>query len=89
MPKGSVVEIVPAPSELVFELLHNYDKRLEWDTLLQDAHLCDDWSSAQRHATSLCKGRWYLGGIALKTKYVSFVPGVIAAVTMLNRPAFF
>jgi len=89
MPHGSVTEIIPARSDDVFRLLHDYDRRLEWDTLLQDARLCDDWKEAQLHATSVCTGRWYLGGIALKTEYVSFSPPHVAAVKMLNRPLFF
>ncbi len=89
MPHGSVIESIPAPSAEVFRLLHDYRRRLEWDTLLQDAHLCRPWSEAQLHATSVCKGRWYLGGITLKTEYVSFNPPTLAAVKMLNRPPFF
>jgi len=73
----------------VFRLLHDYDRRLEWDTLLQDARLCDNWTEAKLHATSVCTGRWYLGGIALKTKYVSFNPPHVAAVKLCNRPPFF
>jgi hypothetical protein len=73
----------------VFQLLHDYDRRLEWDTLLRDARLCPGWSQAQLHATSVCTGRWFLGGIALKTEYISFNPPAVAAVKMLNRPAFF
>jgi hypothetical protein len=89
MPHGSVRETIPAKSADVFRLLHDYDRRLEWDTLLQDAHLCDDWTAAQPGATSVCKGRWHLGGIALKTRYVSFHPPDVAAVKMVNRPPFF
>lgn len=89
MPHGSVSETIPASSAEVFRLLHDYNRRLEWDTLLQDARLCENWNEAQLHATSVCTGRWYLGGIALKTEYVSFNPPDVAAVKMLNRPPFF
>ena len=89
MPHGSVTETIPAPSTDVFRLVHDYDRRLEWDTLLQDARLCENWTEAQLHAASVCTGRWYLGGIALKTEYVSFNPPDVAAVRMLNRPPFF
>jgi hypothetical protein len=89
MPHGSVTETIPAPSAEVFRLLHDYQRRLEWDTLLRDAHLCDHWTEAQLHATSECTGRWYLGGLALKTQYVSFHPPEVAAVKMLNRPPLF
>ncbi len=89
MPHGSVTDIIPASSDEVFRLLHDYSRRLEWDSLLQDAHLCDGFSEAQLHARSLCTGRWYLGGIALKTEYVTFNPASVAAVKMINRPPFF
>ena len=89
MPHGSVSDTIPAPSTEVFRLLHDYDRRLEWDTLLQDARLCEKWTEAKLHATSVCTGRWYLGGMALKTEYVSFNPPNIAAVKMLNRPPLF
>ena len=89
MPQGSVTVDVPAPRAAVFQLLHDYDRRLEWDTLLRDARLCPGWSRAQLHATSVCTGRLFLGGIALKTEYISFNPPAFAAVKMLNRPPFF
>jgi hypothetical protein len=89
MPHGSLTETMPATSAEVFQLVHDYSRRLEWDTLLRDARLCDGWSTAQLHAQSLCTGRTCLGGIAMKTKYVSFKPPHIAAVRLLNRPIFF
>jgi len=89
MPHGSVSTIIPASSAEVFRLLHDYDRRLEWDTLLQSATLTEGWTKAQLHATSVCQGRWYLGGVALKTEYLSFKPPEVAAVKMVNRPPFF
>jgi Polyketide cyclase / dehydrase and lipid transport len=89
MPYGCVTDIMPATSAKVFRLLHDYDRRLEWDTLLQDARLDSNWTEAQLHAISTCASRWHLGGIALQTEYVSFSPPHVAAVKMLNRPLFF
>lgn len=89
MPQGSVTEVIPARSDEVFRVLHNYSRRLEWDTLLQEARLCEGWSRAELHAQSVCTGKWYLGGIALRTEYVSFDPPRVASVRMLNRPVFF
>lgn len=84
-----MIETIAAPSTAVFQLLHDYERRLEWDTLLRDARLCDNWTAAELHAISICTGRWYLGGLALKTEYVTFKPPEVAAVKMLNRPLFF
>lgn len=89
MPHGSVTVDVPAPRAAVFQLVHDYDRRLEWDTLLREARLDPGWPTAQLHATSVCTGRWFLGGFALKTEYISFKPPAAAAVKMLNRPPFF
>jgi hypothetical protein len=64
-------------------------ERLEWDTLLQAAYLADGSEQARLGAVAVCKGRTRLGGIALKTQYVSFRSPELAAVKMLNRPPFF
>jgi hypothetical protein len=80
---------MPVPSAKVFSVLHDYDRRLQWDTLLQAAYLTDGWTKAQLKATSVCKGRWVLRGLELKTEYVSFSPPAVAAVRLVNRPPFF
>jgi hypothetical protein len=80
---------VPATAHEVFGLVHDYPRRLEWDTLLRAAYLDDGNTKAARGATSVCVGKWYLGSIALKTVYVSFDRPAVAAVKMLNRPPFF
>jgi hypothetical protein len=89
MPHGSVSETIPASAADVFQLLHDYDRRLEWDTLLQAAYLLDGYEQAGLGAKSVCKGKLSLGGIALATEYISFRPPDVAAVRMLNRPPFF
>jgi hypothetical protein len=89
MAHGKVSEIIPAPSQVVFDLLHDYTRRLEWDTLLQAAYLDDGASAADKGVTSVCVGRKSLGGLALKTVYVTFDRPKVAAVKMVNAPAFF
>jgi hypothetical protein len=89
MPHGSVKLILPAPSEVVFPLLHDYTRRLEWDTLLASAKLCDGASEAGLGVTSVCTGKWYLGGIPMQTEYVTFTPPRVAAVKLVNRPRLF
>ncbi len=89
MAHGKVTAIVPAPSAAVFDLLHDYDRRLEWDTLLRAAYLDDGFTAAAKGATSVCVGRWSVGGFALKTVYVTFDRPKVAAVKLVNRPPFF
>ena len=89
MPTAEIKEIIPASAEDVFALVHDYKKRLEWDTLLQEAYLEPEFAEAGRGAISVCRGKSMLGGFALRTEYVSFEKGKVAAVKMLNQPPFF
>lgn len=89
MAHGEVQEIIPAPSRAVFDLIHDYSRRLEWDTLLRAAYLDDGHAAAGVGATSVCVGRWSLGGFALKTVYVTFNRPILAAVKMVNAPPLF
>jgi hypothetical protein len=89
MPHGEISELMPAPSTVVFDLLHDYRRRLEWDTLLRAAYLVGEHASAGKGVTSVCVGRRSLGGIALRTIYVTFERPTLAAVKMVNAPAFF
>src|SRR5262245_38844045 len=89
MVHGSVSQEIPASCSEVFDLLHDYDRRLEWDSLLRAAYLTDGHAQAGLGATSVCVGRRTLGGLALKTVYVAFDRPRLAAVKMINRPPLF
>lgn len=89
MAHAEISEVIPAPSAAVFDLLHDYNRRLEWDTLLQAAYLVDGATAAAKGVASVCVGRRSLGGIALKTVYVTFERPTLAAVKMVNAPALF
>jgi hypothetical protein len=89
MPTTEIKEEIPASAESVFALVHDYQRRLEWDTLLQKAYLEPEFSEARRGAISVCRGKFILGGFTLRTEYVTFERGKVAAVKLLNRPPFF
>ncbi len=89
MAHGEVSAIIPASSKQVFDLLHDYNRRLEWDTLLQAAYLEDGYLLADKGVTAVCVGRRSLGGLVLKTMYVTFERPTLAAVKMVNKPPFF
>lgn len=89
MAHAEISEVIPAPSGAVFDLLHDYSRRLEWDTLLQAAYLEDGAKVAAKGVTAVCVGRKSLGSIALKTVYVAFERPIVAAVRMVNAPLFF
>jgi Polyketide cyclase / dehydrase and lipid transport len=89
MPSATITEQMPAKAVAVFDLLHNYSRRLEWDTLLREARLTRGHTSAGVGATALCVGKPLFGIIGIETSYLTFARGVIAAVAMINRPPFF
>jgi len=86
---GEVSQVIAAPCSEVFDLLHDYDRRLEWDSLLSAARLTGGHRAAAKGATSVCVGRRALGRIALETVYVAFERPRLAAVKMINRPPLF
>ena len=89
MPSATIQEQMPSSAAQVFALLHDYSRRLEWDTLLCEARLTRGHQQAGPGATSLCVGKPWFGLIGIETRYVTFKPGEVAAVEMINRPLFF
>jgi len=75
VPTAEIKELIPASAEAVFALVHDYRRRLEWDTLLQEAYLEPEFAEAGLGAKSVCRGKRILGGFALRTEYVSFEKG--------------
>jgi hypothetical protein len=67
-----VTETIPDPAWEVFDVVHEYPRRLGWDTLLNAAYLDDGYTEAAKGAPSVCVGKWYLGRITLKAVYVVF-----------------
>lgn len=88
MVRDAVSEVLPASCEEVFALVHDYRQRLTWDTLLREAFV-EGEGPAANGAIAVCSGKWLVGGLTLRTVYVSFQPGKVAAVKMINTPPFF
>jgi hypothetical protein len=86
---GSISEVVPASCQAAFDLIHDYDRRLEWDTLLRAAYLDDGFTRAEKGATSVCIGRRGVAGMRMKTVYVSFECPTVAAVRLVEPCALF
>ena len=79
---------LPASCEAVFDLVHDYDRRLEWDTLLRSAETVDGVPPGPG-VEAVCRARWGLGGLAFRTRYVTFRRPELAAVVLVNRPPVF
>lgn len=89
MPRNSVSVEVAAECTAVFQLIHDYGRRLAWDTLLSQAILLDGATEAGLGVRSLCVGTWRGLFLPLETEYIRFEPGRVAAVSLTNRPPFF
>jgi hypothetical protein len=89
MPRGSYSIEIGASCEAVFDLVHDYERRLEWDSMLSRASLLAGATAAQVGVRSLCVGTWKGGFLPLETEYVRFERGRVAAVKLTNRPPFF
>jgi Polyketide cyclase / dehydrase and lipid transport. len=76
---------IDASSETVFNLIHDYSRRLEWDTLLKDARLLDA-PAAAAGTIARCTAH---NGLAMDTVYVSFNRPSVAAVRMVAGPWIF
>lgn len=77
---------MPASSREVFEVLHDYDHRAEWDPVLCEAELLDGHRAAGPGAVCRRRSKPHFGGIELESEYVMFHPGALAAVRMTNHP---
>ena len=78
---------VRASPEAVFDLLHDYAQRLEWDPFLKEASLLDGAQAAGLGVKTRCTARNGFGGLAMETVYVSFDRPKVAAVKMTKGPA--
>lgn len=79
---------LPASCEAVFDLVHDYPRRLEWDTLLRSAETVGGVAPGPG-VEAVCRARWGLGGLAFRTRYVSFRRPDLAAVVLVDRPPVF
>jgi hypothetical protein len=81
------VDVLASP-ERIFDLLHDYARRLEWDPFLRRAIVIDG-DAAGLHVRTLCVAKWSSGGLGMETEYVSFTRPNVAAVRMTSGPWFF
>lgn len=81
-------QLVPASAQATFELIHDYPRRLEWDTLLRRAYTVGG-VAPDRGVEAVCTARRRLGGLSFRTRYVTFRPPELAAVVLVNAPPLF
>ena len=89
MPRETLSVEIEAPCEEVFQVVHDYGRRLDWDTMLSEARLLNGATQAGLGVRSLCVGTWRGAFLGLETEYIRFEPGRVAAVKLTNAPPFF
>lgn len=77
---------IRASPEAVFDLIHDYPRRLEWDPFLKEARLLEGAESAGLGVKARCTARNGFAGLAMETVYVSFDRPRVAAVKMTKGP---
>ena len=76
---------IDAPPEAVFDLIHDYPRRLEWDPFLREARLLDA-DEAGVGATARCVAKLASGGLGMDVRYVAFDRPRVAAIEMVRGP---
>lgn len=83
-----VRQLLPVGAEPAFDLIHDYRRRLEWDTLLRSAYTVGDVPPGP-DVEAVCTARRGLGGLSFRTRYVTFRRPVLAAVVLVGAPPLF
>lgn len=78
-----VRQVVPAGVVDTFALVHDYPRRLSWDTLLRSARTVGDVPPGLG-VEAVCAARWRLGGLSFRTRYVTYRPPDLAAVVLID-----
>ncbi|NOZ41490.1 MAG: SRPBCC family protein [Planctomycetes bacterium] len=89
MPSGTTTIEIRASAEDIFDLIHNYSRRLEWDPFLREARLLEGAKKADIGVTSRCVAHRGVGGLAMDTVYISFNRPTVASVKMTRGPYLF
>ncbi|ACQ80246.1 conserved hypothetical protein [Beutenbergia cavernae DSM 12333] len=79
---------IRATPDDLFDVVHDYHRRLEWDTLLRAARTVDDAEPAVG-VEAVCTARRALGGFSFTTTYVTFRRPDLAAVRLTRPVAVF
>src|SRR5262245_30714407 len=88
MPRETISIEIEASCETVFDLIHDYNHRLKWDSMLSEAVILGEPGAADKGVRTRCVGKWRSAGIALETEYVNFNVGRVAAVKQVNGAIF-
>jgi hypothetical protein len=75
--------------QAIFDLFHDYRRRLEWDPGFKQARILGDAACAGRGVKTRCVAHNRVGGLAMETVYVTFNRPRVAAAVMTRGPIVF
>ncbi|PQO26963.1 hypothetical protein C5Y96_19495 [Blastopirellula marina] len=87
--KQAVQIEIEAPAPLAFDVIHDYQRRLEWDSLLSVAKVLPPDELPGVGVCTRCVGKWTSCWMVMDTRYVTFERGRVASVTLVNRSWLF
>lgn len=75
---------MPAPSTVVFEAFHNRQWRARWDSLVQGTVVEGGGDHPFVGAVTQNPGKGLLRALSMRTRFISYQPGVVAAAEMVG-----
>ncbi|GAC1030770.1 hypothetical protein thsps21_15970 [Pseudomonas sp. No.21] len=81
--------VMPASADATFEAFHNHRVRLQWDTLLAVAHMEAGDSHPSIGAVSFNRGKGWKRLLAMRTRFVNYQPGKVAAAMLVEPTGLF
>lgn len=76
---------MPASAEVVFDAFHYHRWRQRWDSLVHATHVLGGSPSPFVGAETANAGGGLLRPLSMRTRFISYQPGKVAAATMLDR----
>lgn len=81
--------VMPASADATFEAFHNHRVRLQWDTLLAVAHMETGDSHPSIGAVSFNRGKGWKRLLVMRTRFVNYQPGKVAAAMLVEPTGLF
>lgn len=84
MTQRRLIFIMPASAATAFEAFHNHAIRSTWDTLLAGATVEGGGTHPYVGAVTSNAGRDWMSGFGMRTRFVAYEPGRLAAATIVE-----
>src|SRR6185369_8504525 len=76
---------MPASCEVVFDAFHYQRWRRRWDSLVAETRIVGGAPCPSVGAETFNGGGGWLRGLSMRTRFVSYQPGAVAAALMIGR----